>query len=257
MRKQLGLVAAVLLVGALILAASALAKPETFQIGNLFLTDDGGISPAKLPRHEQAPITAHLNAEIGTVDGSHPPAFRHLVADFDKTIQLDAKGLQACRLGRLQARTSAAARKACPESIVGSGEAEVEVAFPDQSPFSATGPVLVFNGGVRGRTTTVYLHTYVNVPAPTAVVATAEVTRINRGHFGLHVVADVPAIAGGSGSVTAFKIDLGRTFTYKGEKQSYLTASCPTGSYHAEAQALFSDGTALHIQHVLPCTPKD
>jgi hypothetical protein len=256
MKRKLTQIAAAVAVLALIAAASAFAKPETFQIGNLFLKDDGGIAPAALPRHEQAPITAHFVDEIGTVDGTHPPAFRHLVADFDKTIQINAKGLAACSAGQLQARTTAAAKAACPDAIIGSGRAEVEVAFPEQAPFSASGPVTVFNGGIHGSTTILYVHTYVDVPAPTAVVATAKITKINRGHFGLHTVTEIPAIAGGAGSVTGFKINFGRTFTYKGKKQSYLTASCPTGHYFAEAKALFNDGTVLHIEHVLPCTPK-
>jgi hypothetical protein len=93
------------------------------------------------------------------------------------------------------------------------------------------------------------------VPAPTAVVATVKITKINRGHFGLHTVTKIPLIAGGAGSVTSFEITLGRSFAYQGKKRSYLTASCPTGTYFTEGQALFSDGTVLKITHALPCTP--
>jgi hypothetical protein len=257
MKKHLIRIASAAVALALVVAASAFAAPQTFQIGDLFLKDDGGISPVKLPRHEQAPITAHFIDEIGTTDGTHPPAFRHLVADFDKTIQINAKGLAACSKNQLEARTSAAAKAACPDAIIGSGKAEVEVAFPEQTPFRATGPVLVFNGGVHGGTTILYVHTYVDVPAPTAVVATAKITHISRGHFGIHTVTEIPRIAGGSGSVTGFKINFGRTFTYQGKKKSYLTASCPTGTYFAEAKAQFDDGTELHITHALHCTPSD
>src|SRR6478752_5191055 len=110
---------------ALILSTSALAKREVVQIGNLFLADNGGISPSKLPRHEQAPITAHIHGEIGTTDGSHPPAVRTIAVDFDKTIQVNAKGLPACREGRLEATPTVVARQACRGSIVGSGAGEV------------------------------------------------------------------------------------------------------------------------------------
>ena len=256
MRKQLICAVAVVAGLALIAVASALAKPETFQVGNLFLTDSGGISPTALPRHEQAPVTAHLKGRIGTTDGSHPPAIESVVADFDKTVQVNAKGLPVCRKGQLQARTTAAAKKACPDAIIGTGEAEVEVEFDESKPFSASGPIVVFNGGVKGGVTTLFIHAYVSVPAPTAVVATVELTHIHRGHYGLHADARIPAIAGGSGSVTSYRMNLGRSFTYKGSRRSYLTASCPTGSYYAEAKVEFSDGTALHVTHALPCTPK-
>jgi hypothetical protein len=241
---------------ALIVAASALAQPKVVRVGNLFFRDNGAISPTKLPRHEQAPIAAKLNGRIGTLDGSHPPAIESVSADFDKTIQVNAEGLPVCREDQLVARSSTDAKKACPDAIVGSGEAEVEVAFPEQGAFTARGPILLFNGGVHAGTTLLFIHTYVSVPAPTAVVATVKLTHIHRGHYGLHADAEIPAIAGGSGSVTKFKITVDRDFTSRGAKRSYLTASCPTGVYFAEGKVRFSDDTALKVTHALPCTPR-
>ena len=101
-----------------------------------------------------------------------------------------------------------------------------------------------------------FIHAYVNVPAPTAVIATVKLTHVHRGHYGTHAVAQIPRIAGGAGSVTKFKLTVGREFTYKGKQQSYLTASCPTGVYYAEGKVQFTDGTALKVTHALPCTPK-
>jgi hypothetical protein len=255
MRKHLVRAMSGGIVLALIVVASALAKPEVVRVGNLFLRDNGGISPSKLPRHERAPIAANLNARIGTVDGSHPPAIESVIADFDKTIEVNAKGLPVCREDQLVARSTADAKKACADAIVGTGEGEVEVAFPEQAPFTAKGPITLFNGGVHGGITLLLIHTYVNVPAPTAVIATVKLTRIHRGHYGIHAVAQIPRIAGGAGSVTRFKLTINRTFTYRGKKESYLTASCPTGLYYAEGKVQFSDGTTLGITHVLPCTP--
>ncbi len=178
-----------------------------------------------------------------------------MIADFDRTIRVDARGLPTCSLGRLTARPTAAAKSACRGSIVGSGEGKVEVAFPEQRPFGARGPIVLFNGGVRGRTTRLLIHTYVAVPAPTAVVARVKLTRIHRGHFGIHAVAAIPTIAGGSGSVTDFRLKIDRSFASRGARRSYLTASCPSGHYFTEGTVRFADGTALQITHVLPCTP--
>jgi hypothetical protein len=255
MRKHLVRATAIGAGFALIVAASAFAKPQVVRVGNLIFRDNGAISPTKLPKHKQAPISAKLNGQIRTIDGSHPPAIESVIADFDKSIQVNAKGLPVCKEGQLQARSTAAAKKACPDAIVGSGEGEVEVAFPEQTPFTANGSIVLFNGGVHGGTTLLFIHTYVSVPAPTAVVATVKITHIHRGHYGLHAVAQIPAIAGGAGSVTKYKITIGRAFTYKGKKESYLTASCPTGNYFAEGKVQFSDGTTLKVTHVLPCTP--
>jgi hypothetical protein len=252
MRKHLIWAVALGAAFALITVASALAKPHVIRAGNLFLRDDGGIFPSKLPRHSQVPISARIDASIGTTDGTHPPAVKTLDLDFDKSIQVNARGLPVCKAAQL----TAAAKKACPDAIVGSGEGEVEVAFPEQEPFAATGPITFFNGGVHGATTLLFVHTYVPVPAPTAVTVTVKLTRIHRGHYGIHATAQVPAIAGGFASVTNFKITLDRKFTYKGKEESYLTASCPTGSYYTEGHILFADGAELQGVHILPCTPK-
>jgi hypothetical protein len=255
MRKQAIRATAIGAALSLVVAASALAKPEVVRVGNLFLRDNGGITPNRLPRHEQAPITAHLNAHIGTTDASHPPAIESLNVEFDRSIELDAVGLPVCKEGQILASSTATTKKACPAAIVGTGEAEVEVAFPEQAPFSATGPITLFNGGVKDGTTLLLIHTYVDVPAPTAVVATVKITKVDRGRFGLQAIATIPSIAGGAGSVTAFKIAIGRRFNYKGQRESYLTASCPTGTYYTEGKVQFSDGTALQVAHALPCTP--
>jgi len=238
------------------MAATALADRQEECAGNICISDNGGISPKKLPKHKRAPISGFINAEIRSKDGSHPPAVRTLVVNFDKTLRIDAKGLPACNMHQLAARTTGAAKKACPDAIVGSGEGEVEVAFPEQKPFSAKGPIVLFNGGVHGGTTLLYIHAYVDVPTPTAIVATVKITRIHRGRYGIHTVTQVPVITGGAGSVTAFKVRIGRRFTFKGKKQSYLTASCPTGHYFTEGEVTFSDGTKMGLTHILPCTPK-
>lgn len=256
MRKHLVWAMAVGVMLALIVVTSALAQPQLVRVGNLFFRDNGAISPTKLPRHEQAPIAAKLNAKIGTNDGSHPPAITSVLANFDKNIEVHAKGLPACSEAQLVARSTTDAKRACSDAIVGSGEAEVEVAFPEQAPIVAKGPIFVFNGGVHAGTTLLFIHTYVDVPAPTAVVATVKLTHIHRGHYGLHADARIPAIAGGAGSVVKFKITIDRSFTYKGQKESYLTASCPTGLYYAEGKVQFSDGTLLKVTHVLPCTSR-
>lgn len=249
--------AAVALSVALVLTLTSVASGnrEVVEAGNLYLADNGGISPSKLPRHGSAPITAHLFGEIHALDGSHPPALQTISLDVDKTIGIDAVGLPACKASQIRATTSGDAKRACGDAIVGSGKAEVEVAFAEQPPFSATGPVILFNGGAKGATTTVLVHAYVNVPAPTAVVTTATVTRIHRGRFGLHIEARIPPIAGGAASVTKFDLKIGRRFSAGGRKKSFLVAGCPTGSWVTKGSVRFAGGTELGLTHVFPCTP--
>jgi hypothetical protein len=138
---------------ALAVGGSALAKPEVVQVGNLVLSHDGGISPTKLPKHEQAPIDAFISASVATLDGSHLPAAREALIELDKNIQVNAEGLPVCEGGQLSSRNTSAARRACGGAIVGTGSACVEIAFPEQTPIMASSPLTMFNGGVRGRTT--------------------------------------------------------------------------------------------------------
>jgi hypothetical protein len=256
-RKPILLLALVAML-ALVLTAVAIGSPnrKVWCAGNVCVADSGGISPEKLPRHGKAPATALLNGEISTRDGSHPPAFKSMDLKIEKNISIDPAGLPKCRMAQLKATSSTAAKRACGDAIVGSGEAEVEVAFPEQAPFRSTGPLILFNGGTKGPTTTLLLHAYVDVPAPTAIVVPAKVTRIDDGRFGMRVQATVPRIAGGSGSVTDFKLVVGRRFTYEGKRKSFLNASCPHGSWMAKGEASFVDDTVLHIAHIFPCTPE-
>src|SRR5689334_16450201 len=98
-RKPLLLVALVLLL-ALTLTAAALAgsNRKLWCAGNVCVADSGGISPQKLPRHEKAPVTALLEAEISTRDGSHPPAFESMDLKIERNISIDPVGLPTCRI---------------------------------------------------------------------------------------------------------------------------------------------------------------
>ncbi len=253
MKRNLIRVALTALVISSVLCGAAFAAKEVVRSGNLSLTDDGGISPYKLPAHGGAPATARLEAEIATLDGAQPPALKSIDLEVAKTIAVDATGLPVCKPSQVTATSSGSAKRACADALIGSGSAEVEVSFPEQAPFSSTGPLLLFNAGVQGKTTNVLLHAYVDVPAPTAVVVPAQITRIHRGTYGLEITAQIPKIAGGAGSVTKFQLNVGRKFTYRGHPHSFLTATCPSGHWGTRGEAEFSDGTRLHVLHVFPC----
>jgi hypothetical protein len=256
MRKRLIWTLALGTAFAVAVAGIAVAyKPTVIRAGNLVLKVNGGISPTKLPKKKKAPITASVSGEIETADGSHPPAAKTVIADFDKNILVTAKGLPVCKQGQIEARSTAAAKKACPHSIVGSGEAEAQVEFAEQAPFNAKGPLVLFNGGVHGGTTLLLIHLYAAVPAPTAIITPVKISKIHRGNYGLHTVSNIPVIAGGSGSIIKFHLKIGRKFTAGGKKQSYLSASCSSGHYYSEADVTFTDGTELEGTVVRPCTP--
>jgi hypothetical protein len=229
---------------ALALAGIAVAaKPTVVRVGNVVLRINGGVSPEKLPKRKLAPIALRASGKVSTVDGSHPPAAKTVTIDFDKQGTINARGLAKCNLGRLVARDTRSAKAVCRKAIVGKGGTTVEVEFPEQAPFFASGPLVLFNGGVRGRVTTMYIHAYVAVPAPTALITVVKIRKIRKGRYGTRAVARIPRIAGGSGSLRRFELVVKRRFKRNGRPQSYLLAKCAKGRFFARATTVFSDRT--------------
>ncbi len=251
MRKRLTLIFAVGAAVAVAASAVALAaKPTVVHAGNLVLELNGGVSPTALPKKSFAPVSLNVSGGISTSNGTHPPALKELNILTDKNGTINVKGLPTCSAGKLQAENTQAAKKACPTSILGEGKTKVQVEFPESTPFSAEGPLVVFNGGEKGGTTTLFVQAYVAVPAPTALVTTVKIKKVNKGPYGLQSIASVPTIAGGSGSVTQFELTLNK------KKQKYIEAKCPTGRFLAEATAVFTNGTSIKGQVVRPCKGK-
>jgi len=252
--KMLALtLAAVLLASLLTVGLATAAQPTVVRAGNLVLRLNGGVAPKALPKKRMAPIALRISGNIANADGSHPPAAKFVIADFDKQGRVNARGLPVCRGGRLEARTTAAAKAACRKAIVGSGKTTVRVEFPEQQPFFSTGPLVLFNGGIKRGVTTMYIHAYVNVPVPTAIVTPVKIKRIRKGRFGTRAIARIPRIAGGSGSLTRFNMKIERTFRHRGKRQSYLLARCANGRFFAHGDVAFVGGPRIGGTVVRAC----
>jgi hypothetical protein len=247
-----------LLTAALCLALFAItttAFGQTVRAGNLVITIEGGITPRKLPKRTPAPITLSVSGSLKTADGAHPPALKTLRLEFDKHGQLNTKGLATCKSAQLQSTLTATAERVCKEALVGTGRAEAQIAFPEQAPFKASGKLLIFNGAPKGGKQVLLLHVYAFVPAPTTFVTTAVISK-QGGKYGTTADVKVPTIVAGQGSLIAFNATLKKTWTYKGQKQSLLLATCPTGHLYAHGDFLFSDGTELSGDVARSCTPQ-
>jgi hypothetical protein len=248
----LGALIAVVVTGIAIAAGGS----EKACIDNLCFEASGKFTPKKLSKTKLTPIGLLLEGKIYTTDGSHPPALTSAVVETDKNGAVDVKGYPTCKAGKLQARDTDAAKKACPTAIIGEGTTTAEVALAEQNPVIAHSKLLVFNGGVKGATTTLLIHAYFSQPVPGAIVTTVKITRVHNGRYGLKSVATIPKIASGNGSITQFRLKIDKKFTRKGKKVSILTAKCPDGRLQAHAVAKFSDGTNLTTDYVRPCVGK-
>jgi len=251
--------AAAAALAAIALAGVAIASDQAVVVraGKMVLRLNGGVTPKALPRYTFAPLGFHARGSLATTDGSHPPALGEAEFDVDKDVEVDVEGLPSCRLSDLQARDTKAAKGACADAILGTGSATVEVAFPEQAPFLASGPLILFNGGEQGGEIKLLAYTYVAVPAPTAVVTTATLTREHKGPFGLHSVVKVPRIAGGAGSVVSASLKARRVYTYRGRRHSFLSGRCRDGRIQARGTFRYLDGSVLSGAIVRACTTAD
>lgn len=242
-------------------AGLALARdaqpPTVVRAGNMILSIAGGVAPQILPRDSFAPVGFYSIISFGTVDGAQPPALKQVVVDADKDVVVDVTGLPTCRKSQLESRDTASAIQACPKAIFGRGRGTVQVAFPEQPPFSSTGPLVLFNGGEEGGVTTLYIHAFVNVPAPTAIVTTAKITRVHNGPYGTHAVFNIPPIAGGNGAVTKGELSARRIYTYKGKRHSVLSARCSDGRIVARSTFEFRDNSTISASFLAPCKAVD
>jgi hypothetical protein len=262
MRRKVMVVLALGAALAVGVAAIAGAASTKIRAGNLVLTFGGTSIPSKLPRRHYAPAKTLIFGKIATSDGTHPSAMRESVVDIDKKLRVAPRGLLVCKPGRLEARDTSAARRVCGKTKIGSGIAHAEIAFPEQKPIKVTSPITVFNGGGNARRSKILIHTFITVPAPTAIVT--DVTIRKRGS-GIHAVAKIPVIAGGSGSVLDFRFKLGRTFRFRGHKKPWAMARCPDGVFRVktpktvfrnEAQVPDVAGqTVLRGGLAVPCKP--
>lgn len=249
MRKRLICIFALVVALAAALAGLASAdKPTIVKLGNLELTLNGDFSPTKLPRNKLSPISLTVSGKIKTLDGSHLPALKEAIVDTDKNGTINAKGVPVCTAGKLQAQTTENAKKACGKALVGKGLTTAEVEFPEQKPIDVKSTLLAFNGGVKGGTTTIFIHAFFSSPVNGAIVTTVKVSKEHKGRYGTKAVASIPKIAGGFGSVKEFSL----TFNRPG----YLLAKCPDGHLNAHATSVFTDGSKLSGSFVRSCTPK-
>jgi hypothetical protein len=208
---------------AALLGAGA-ASGELSQKGNLRISFDGGFTPRALPRERPAPITVDVEGSIGTTDGSRPPALQRFEVELNRQGQLSTRGLPACSMPLLQSTTSAAALARCRPAIVGHGQFAAAVESGGKL-IPANGRILAFNGTYRGGPA-VLLHFYTAVPARVTLIMPLALSRKPKGKFGTVLATRIPILAGGLASITRIDLEIGREYRYRGQRLSFISASC-------------------------------
>ncbi|MGA8744602.1 MAG: hypothetical protein WB507_01910 [Solirubrobacterales bacterium] len=245
------LIATALTLGLLVTAASAYALKLT--AGQIIIEAEGGFAPTALPKHENAPITLHGGGSISTTSGALPPILKTLTIEFDRHGSVQTTGLARCTAAKLAATTTAAARHACPNAIVGEGEGKAIIQFPESSPIPVTSPLTLFNGAPEHGDPTVLGHAYITVPVPSTYVVKIVIERIHDGVYGYRTKGTIPPIAGGAGVPVSGHLTIGRKWTFKGHHYSYVNARCETGHLQAKGEFEFQGGTFLTGEFLKSC----
>jgi hypothetical protein len=241
----------------LALAVAAVAKHGNDKVklvaGDLIIEGRGGFRPETLPKYRNAPILLYGGGKLSTKSGELPPILETLTFEFDRHGSVDTTGLEVCTAGKLQATTVPAARKACPNAIVGEGKGSAIVTFPEQAPIPVSSPITLFNGPKSHGNDTILAHAFTTVPIATTFIVPVVIEKIHKGVYGYRTEAKIPKIAGGYGHPISGNIKVDRKWTLKGKKHSYINARCETGHLQARGEFTFKDGTFLKGSFFRPC----
>jgi hypothetical protein len=237
------------------------ASAEIAQKGTLRVTFNGQIAPVRLPRSEPAPVSVQMGGKITTTDRSTPPKLERILLEINADGKIQTKGLATCPVAKLESISSAGARKACGNALIGHGNVTSRVTLPGQGAFASNGALQAFNGRVEGRPA-VLAQVASGAPLPLTYVIVFEVRKA-KGAYGTELIGTLPPIASEYGYISAFNLSLGRTYPYRGEKLSYASAACPApkgfpgASFSfAKASYEFAGGTTMSSTLVRECKVK-
>jgi hypothetical protein len=254
-----GLLAAVAALS--LLGVTTVAHGERVIEGNIQISFHGNISPSKLPRKELAPVGVQMGAKISTTDGEKPPRLTKLALDINSNGIIDAKGLPTCSIGKLLNSSSAQAKKLCGDAEVGQGNVTLRIQFPGQGEFASNGPLVAFNGKSKGKQA-IFAHIDSKGKLNSTEVLTFIVKK-GKGTYGTTLTADVGNIASGNGYISAFDLSLRRRYSMRGQKKSYVSASCPlpkgvpvANFKFARSTYFFEDGTKISSTLTKQCRAK-
>jgi hypothetical protein len=238
------------------------AGAERLQDGNLIVSLNGGISPNKLPRDHSVPVAVYLEGGVHTADGSALPRVDRLKLELAWRGELMTQGLAVCPRERLRGTASGQAIEVCGGALVGRGKLAAKIFVPGQEPFGVRANLLAFNGRTKVGRRAVLVHAYTSDPPISFVIPFV----VHRGSGAFHtvLVTTIRRSVGTWPHVASFRVDVGRSFLWRGKKRSYLNASCPLPPHFtsgflsfARATYTFAGGDELTTESVRSCRARE
>ena len=201
------------------------SEAVVIQRGGIKVSFDGKLAPKRLPRSGSAPVRVSVSAKIAATDeGKNPPSLRTISIAINRYGHFDTAGLPLCTERDIQPATTQNALAACKSALVGVGTFSASVGLSRQSPFPAVGKMYAFNARIDGKPA-ILAHVYGTKPVPTSFTFPFLLQQ-SKGTFGTILTAKLPS-TGKEGFITGLSMNLGRNYSFKGKRRSYLSASCP------------------------------
>lgn len=203
---------------------------------------DATFKPTRLSQSKRTPLSPWVSLSFKTSDGTYPPALKEFEIEEDRHLRLNLKGVPVCPPGNVDEPPM---KQRCKKALVGSGEMDTLIHFPEAIPILVRSEVTVYNAGLRDGVRTLLMDAFITVPTPAEIVTTVKVKHSELGRYGLKLVGSVPKIAGGSGSVTrlAFRFHKG-----------IFTATCPADrQLDTHFNTTFAEGTRIAGEAVRAC----
>lgn len=248
MRKRLNLVVAMAVGVAAVAAATGRAAQSPVLSG-----PDGNtqsiavtITPQKLSKKTAEPVTLDVTTATSTTTAANgvPVPAVEAVVDFPKGTKIFSKGYPTCDAGLLQNTSTEAALEACKKAQIGGGEGTADLVVGERV-FPVGTTITAFNGIPVGGKPVILLHTYSQSPVQTTLVLVGAVSNYDKEGYGPRLDVTIPLIAGGQGAITGFHVKIFKTFSYKGVKRSYVSATCATKKLKSRGKFVFKDGQSL------------
>jgi hypothetical protein len=206
---------------ALLAIGATASQADYVQSGKLLVSFEAGLAPSTLPRDQLVPVKVGFKGTFENLDASDTPALKRMVVRLSRGGQIISRGLPSCSEAKLTGLTSAEALRVCARAKIGEGTVSSAFRFSDGERARAKAELLLFNapGGIL-------MHVYATEPLKGTFLVPMSIHR-GSGAFGTVLTARFPKIAAGYGYLTGFEMVIERSFTYRGERQGFVVASCP------------------------------
>ena len=202
------------LTAGVMLAVAALAVAATTQTASVRLT------PSTLPAVQRAGVEFVYRSLTGTTNADGvQPAIARVWVFLDKDLRFTTRGLDRCSPEELDGKTTAQARAACRQALVGDGSAVARVSNGAGGHLDFPAEITAFNSTPFQGKPTIDLHVVTDV-----LITDIGLTITRRdGAYGWRL----RTIGGGAPQpIRRLRVNLERSFVVRGDRRNYISARC-------------------------------